>query len=237
MRRPGWRAAIDVLTSLVLIAAASTLIYRNVFTNRTPPVPVPSEPLAIGGAPIRGSASAQAVMIVYSDFQCPYCGRFAREVLPEIERRYIRTGRVALVFRHLPLPNHPHAVRAAWNAECAGQQGKFWEMHDAIFAEEALDERSLLALPDAITLDREKFEECLGDEAVRDKVQTSAKEANVLGVRSTPTVFFGVPIREGTVQVSVAIAGALPAPEFAKRLDAILGSTRTGWLSWLPFIA
>jgi protein-disulfide isomerase len=139
------------------------------------------------------------------------------------------------MFRHLPLPGHPHAIRAAWNAECAGQQGRFWEMHDAIFAKDRLDEASLLTLPDAMTLDKTKFEECLADEAVRDSVQASAQEANGLGVASTPTVFFGVPAGEGAVHVSAVIAGIRPVEEFAKRLDAVLGDTPTGWLASLGF--
>jgi hypothetical protein len=87
MRRPGWRTALDVLTSVALLIAASTFIYRSFFTGGPPEIEPPSDPISIAGAAVRGSADARAVMIVYSDFQCPYCGSFARDVLPEIERR------------------------------------------------------------------------------------------------------------------------------------------------------
>jgi predicted DsbA family dithiol-disulfide isomerase len=93
----------------------------------------------------------------------------------------------------------------------------------------------LRMLPDAVALDRKKFDECLADEAVRDKVQASANEASDLGVRSTPTIFLGVPVRKGFVQVSAVVQGALSTSEFGTALDAILGDTRKGWRSWLPF--
>ena len=155
-------------------------------------------------------------------------------MLPEIDRRYIATGRVSLVFRHLPLPNHPNAARAAWNAECAGQQGQFWQMHDAIFAKPRLDEESLQTLPDVVTVDSEKFSNCLEDEVVRVKVQASAVEAGELGVRSTPTVFLGVPIGKSFVQVSEVLQGALPTKEFTARLDGILGNRPKQWW-FFPF--
>lgn len=130
---------LDVVTSLLLIVAASALIYRNVIVSPGPSasgpmVEVPSEPLSIEGVPLKGSKSAKVVMIVYSDFECPFCGRFAREILPELERRYVATGEVAFVFHHLPLAFHPLATQAAVSAECAGQQGRFWEAHDLLFS-------------------------------------------------------------------------------------------------------
>lgn len=84
-------------------------------------------------------------------------------------------------------------------------------------------------------LDRKKFDDCLTDESVRSKVQASGREAGELGVRSTPTIFLGVPVRKGFVQVSSVVQGALSAAEFGTALDAILGDTRKGWWSWLPF--
>jgi protein-disulfide isomerase len=238
MTRFSSRSALDVLTSVVLIGAATTLIYKNVFATRDgrESIQVPTEPLSIAGAPTRGSADAKVVMIVYSDFECPFCRRFAREVLPEIERRYMANGSVSIAFRHLPLPIHKHAASAAWNAECAAKQGRFWEMHDAIFAAGRLDENSLSTISKAMSLDMAKFNECLADEAVASNVKKSAKEASALGVRATPTFFIGVPVGKGVVKVSTVVSGALPADELARELNLILHNTRRGWLSWLPFV-
>src|SRR4051794_7424651 len=97
--------------------------------------------ISIQGAPARGSADAKVVVIEYSDFQCPYCGKFARETFANVEQKYIAPGRVRYVFRNFPLDeSHPKAFKAADAAECANQQGKFWEMHAQLFAnQQALD--------------------------------------------------------------------------------------------------
>lgn len=147
------RSVLDVLTSITLIAAAVTLIYKNTAGGSArAEMEVPSTPLSIQGAQLRGSKGARAVMIMYSDFQCPFCARFAKEVFPQIEQRYVATGSVALAFRHLPLPIHPQALQAAAVAECAGRQGKFWEMHDRLFAETSLNADTLNALPEFVDL-------------------------------------------------------------------------------------
>lgn len=103
------------------------------------------------------------------------------------------------------------------------------------YPKDGLDEASPLALPDAMTLQRTTFDERFADEEMRESVQASARETSGLGAASTPTVFFGVPASEGIVQVSAAIAGIRSVEEFAKRLDSVLGGTRTGWLASLGF--
>lgn len=82
------------------------------------------------------AAKAPVELIEYSDFQCPFCRRFFEETYPEIKKQYIDTGKVKFVYRHFPLDFHPAAQKSAEAAECAREQGKFWEMHDAIFREQ-----------------------------------------------------------------------------------------------------
>ena len=127
-RRFSWKTALDVFTSLVMIGAAVFLVTSNLSSRARsrPELKVPEEPVSIEGAQSKGSPTAPVVMIAFADFQCPFCGRFAREVLPELEKDYLETGQVQLVYRHLPLPNHPLAIPAAQAADCAGQQGQFW---------------------------------------------------------------------------------------------------------------
>lgn len=226
-----------MMASVALIAAAAVLIYA-VLVPRTGAVEsdlgVPREPLVIADAPVRGADDAAAVMIVYADFQCPFCGRFTREVLPEIERRYVDTGQVAVVFRHLPLPIHPLATQAAVLAECAGDQGRFWEVHDRMFAETVLNNEHLETIPDAVGLEPLQFARCTADDAVLARVRTSAEEANALGIRGTPAFFLGDRLADGRVRVARAISGARPAEEFIAELDAMLaGETTTGWRSWI----
>src|SRR5260221_459521 len=84
----------------------------------------------VHGEPFRSDAHARVAIIEYSDFECPLCRQFARDVYPLIDAAYIHSGKVKYFFRDLPLPMHPHALPAARAARCAGEQGKFWEMHD-----------------------------------------------------------------------------------------------------------
>jgi len=86
-----------------------------------------------GPGPTKGSADAPVTMVYFTDFQCGYCGKFAKETLPKIEEHYIRPGKVRLVLRHLAILGEA-SVQAARASSCAFDQGKFWEYHDALFA-------------------------------------------------------------------------------------------------------
>jgi protein-disulfide isomerase len=89
--------------------------------------------LNVDGAPSKGEKTARVVLIEFSDYQCPFCARHVRETLPQLEREYIQTGKIRYVTRDFPLPTHRHAFKAAEAARCAGEQGKFWEMHAQLF--------------------------------------------------------------------------------------------------------
>src|SRR5215213_6696082 len=89
----------------------------------------PAQPARIsaGTLPALGSQDARVVLIDFSDYQCPFCGRFYRDTMPQLDREYFKTGKVKYIFRDLPLEAiHPHAFKAAQAARCAGEQGKFW---------------------------------------------------------------------------------------------------------------
>ena len=239
-RRLTLRVLADVVTTLVLVVAATTVIYRNIWGQAGPAetkLTPPADPVALTGSAVRGSQNAKAVLIVYSDFQCPYCGRFARDVFPEIQRRYVDTGRVSIAFRHLPLPIHPQAVRAAVTAECAGQQNRFWEMHDLLFAQKELNENTITALADSLDLDKKRFEECVADASVTERVTNSVKAANAFGINGTPAFFVGTREDDGRVRVSRTLSGALPFIEFERAVDAVLsGKSTHSWKSWIPFL-
>jgi protein-disulfide isomerase len=135
------KSALDVFAAVLVIIVGTLALWRSLHSTRTPVAarearpapPLPTEPVSLDGAALKGSSSANIAIIEYSDFQCPYCAKFVRDTFPLLNRRYIETGKVLFAFRHLPLDNiHSLAHRAAENAECARQQGKFWEMHDAL---------------------------------------------------------------------------------------------------------
>lgn len=237
LKKLSLRSLLDIVTSVTLIGAASVLIYKNVFilSGAQSELQAPSEPVSLDGAHLRGSKDARTVMIVFSDFECPFCARFEKEVFPQIDQRYIATGRVALAFRHLPLSIHSQARRAATVAECAGRQGKFWEMHDRLFAEKSLTSDSLQAIPQSLNLDQNTFDVCLRDGEIAKIVEASVAEADALGIQSTPAFFFGRITDDGRVSILDVLAGARPINEFVERLDAMLGEERHGWRSWIPF--
>jgi protein-disulfide isomerase len=153
-----------------------------------------------------------------SDFQCPWCGRFALEVLPALEREYVATGRVRLIFVHLPLPNHANAVPAAELAMCAARQNRFWRVHDLLFRTQeqwsSLREPGafFLTLADSAGADRDSLVACLRSRTMRPLIESDARGAMRTGVRSTPSFYI-----EGGL-----LSGFVPFEVFRPILDSII---------------
>jgi protein-disulfide isomerase len=184
--------------------------------------PLPAE-VATAGAPVKGAPTAPVTLVEFSDFQCPFCGRHFRDTYGQLDREYIATGKVRYVFRHLPLERiHPQAFRASEAAECAGAQGKFWEMHDVLFAnQQALMPPDLARHAQGLKLDLARFNACLeGQTAARIRQDmTLAVEA---GVRATPTFIVGTTLPGGRVKVVRRLSGALPFATFKGAIDSLL---------------
>jgi protein-disulfide isomerase len=184
---------------------------------------LPADPISLTGAEVLGDRSAKAALIIYSDFQCPYCGKFARETLPAIQKQYVDTGKLLLAFRQFPLPIHQFAERAAEASECAGRQGKFWPFHDQLFAnQDGLDDVSLLEKARVVGLQPEQFAQCLAGQTTA-IVQDDKKGAGPRGVSGTPTFFAGAVLGDGRVKVSQRLTGALPLAQFQAVLDSLGG--------------
>lgn len=184
---------------------------------------IPAAPVSVRGAAFKGSPEARAVMIVYSDFDCPYCGKFASEAFTELDRRFVATGQVRVAFRHFPLESiHPTAVRAGAAAECAGQQGKFWPMHDVLFQKpKPRDEATLQAHARSLGLDLAGFDRCVQGPAA-DKVRADATAAAALGITGTPTFFIGTPEPGDLVRVTQRLSGAQPVDAFVAVLEPLV---------------
>jgi protein-disulfide isomerase len=149
---------------------------------------------------------------------------FAHEVLPVLERDYISTGKVVLAFRHLPLKIHQFALGAAVASECAGDQGKFWQMHDALFADQkALDLDSVAQRVKQENLDRPQFSSCLAAHA-GDRVERDMAAAKALQVNGTPTFFIGQIDANGRVKVEKRFSGTLPVNEFTSMMDSFVAA-------------
>ena len=141
---------------------------------------------------MRGPANAAVTLEEFGDFQCPPCGGLEGP-LQQIERDYASSLRV--IFRNFPFTIHEHAHEAAYAAEAAGLQGRFWEMHDLLYREQAVwaktkDVQSLFnSYAGMIGLNLERFKKDFGGEQVKAKVESDRKRGEALGVKNTPTIF------------------------------------------------
>lgn len=161
---------------------------------------------ANGDAPVRGKKDAPITLVEFSDFQCPFCQRMA-PVLKQISEQY--GDKVRLVYRQDPIPSlHPFALKAAEASLCAQEQGKFWEMHDAMFQNQTkLAVSDLKETAQHLGMDGKKFNSCIDSGRYAEQVQNDAKEAVRAGVAGTPAVFVnGIVIPGGSVPLGTVQA-------------------------------
>lgn len=139
-----------------------------------------------------GPDDALVTIVTFSDFECPYCAR----LVPVLEAVRAHHPEVRIVFRHMPLPFHPRAELAAEAAVAASVQGKFWAMHDRIFAQkDKLERADLERHARAIGLDMDEFRRALDERRYREAVASESASGTALGVRGTPTLFInGTPL-------------------------------------------
>lgn len=191
--------------------------------NGQPPPPVAS--VSVRGEAFRGDSGARVAIIEYADFECPFCGEYERRTFPQVLSEYIQTGKVKYFYRDLPLPMHAHALSAALAARCAGEQGKYWEMHDSLFAkQDALSLPTVFDRAQTLGLDKEKFTECLSSEKYTADIQKSVSEAQKMGIDGTPTFFLGVVGPSGDVTIEKRFEGTAPFDVFKTEIDALLAS-------------
>src|SRR5689334_20084698 len=181
--------------------------------------------LGIDDDPLMGDKKARLVLVEFSDFQCPFCARFVHETLPEIEKDYIKTGKLKYVFRDFPITSaHKDAFKAALAAGCALDQGKFWEMHDRLFENQAaFTVYNLTQSAEAIGLNKEKFQKCLENNEYATEVQNDFAEGLRAGVNQTPIFFLGLTEPNSPkVKVLTVISGAKPYAVFKAAIDSAL---------------
>lgn len=143
--------------------------------------------VAVGDAPSRGEARAPVTIVLFSDFECPYCVR-AEKTLGEVAAA--RPGKVRVVFKHRPLPMHEHARLAARAAVAAEKQGRFWAYHDVLVAHrDALDRASLEAYARDAGLSLLRFDRDLDDTSLDARIAADEAQAETLSVKGTPTAF------------------------------------------------
>lgn len=171
---------------------------------------------------VLGDNGATVAIVEFSDYQCPFCYRFYSQTLPRLKQGYIDTGKVKYVFRDFPLNFHPQARGAAVAARCAGRQGAYWRMHDAIFGNQRRLAPELYAeLAADLKLDLEAFNACLTDGGEGQKVEVDFGYGQELGVEGTPTFFVGR-LEDSRLVDARRIVGAQPFSVFARAIDAVL---------------
>src|SRR6266581_4186799 len=149
--------------------------------------------IAVDDDAAKGPAKAPVTIVEFSDYQCPYCSR-AEATVQEVLKKY--GDKVRLVYRDYPLQFHPNANIAAQASECAKEQGKFWEMHNAMFADQSkLAQADLVEAAGTLKMDKEKFKACLDGGKYKDEVQKDFDDGQKYGVTGTPTFFIdGIPM-------------------------------------------
>jgi protein-disulfide isomerase len=174
-----------------------------------------SASIPVTGSPTRGPANALVTLVVFSDFECPYCERLAR-VLSLINERYAEDVRI--VFKHAPLSRHRHARLAAEAAMAANAQGKFWEYHDLLFTQqERLEREDLERYAEQLQLDMTRFRADLDAHTHRAAIERDIALSRVLGVSATPSMF-----ANGTI-----IRGAKPFGHVQRVIGRVLAQART----------
>jgi protein-disulfide isomerase len=208
---PDQSAPYDLQEQARIRQALLVSLRRKTDIRITLPSPEPPIlPVSVDNDPSIGPVDAPVTIVEFSDFQCPYCQKSVG-VLKELRRIY--GEKLRMVYRDYPGPNHPHAARAAEAAQCAGEQGKFWEYHDLLFDRQAQGSGwDFAALAKELGLKEDSFATCLSTGRYRQEVLTDMQEGIKLGITSTPTFFVnGRPL-----------VGARPVADFVGLIDALL---------------
>jgi protein-disulfide isomerase len=181
---------------------------------------VPS--VGLGPNPPLGSGDARVAVVEFSDYECPFCRRHATQTLPKLITKYVDSGQLKYYIRDFPLNFHSNAKVASIAAACAGDQGNYWGMHTALFANDRqLSKDYYLQTATNLELDVPAFEDCLTDPARTETLNREMEAATKLGVRGSPAFFIGRLDGDRIVD-AVAISGARSYSVFAKEVDLLL---------------
>ncbi|MCH5374203.1 MAG: thioredoxin domain-containing protein [Planctomycetes bacterium] len=209
----------------------------KVLLRQRPLAPSPSaresafqpQTISLGNSPVKGDENAPVTIIEYSDYQCPFCARNFREVLPIIQSEYIDTGKVRFVMRENPLANlHKDATNASMAALCAHDQGEYWAMHDIMFQNpKQLGVDNLKEYATQVGLDSAAFNECLDSQKHAKTVRSDMASGTKLGVRGTPAFVIGLTQQDDPdkVDARLFIKGAQGIDQFRASIDDLLESS------------
>ena len=180
--------------------------------------------VAVAGAPSQGSSATNVVFLEFSDFQCPYCGRYQRDTYPRIVNDYVKTGKVRYVFRQLPLEGlHPNAMNAAVLPSCAAAQGKFWEVHDRLFAhQDQLEMPVLFTHATGLGMNEQTLRTCFDQREPSSEIAVARGDAVRAGFTGTPGFLVGTVGADGVLHAIRRLYGAQPYSLFQSAIDDVL---------------
>jgi len=169
--------------------------------------------LKVGHLPVEGNENAKVTIIEFSDFECPFCGRFYVDTLPSLRKDYIDTGKVKFYYRHFPLAFHPKAVPLANASECANDQGAFWKMHNKIFDNNStvsnLTDTDFKQWAADLGLDTSTFNNCYDNKTHQKAIDEDQAAGTSVGVNGTPTFYIN----------GKQLVGAQPYAQFKQMID------------------
>lgn len=200
-------------------------ILQAAVNPQAPPEKALNAVVNIAGEPVKGNKDARLTVIEFSEYQCPFCSRHVKNTVPQLDKEYVQTGKVKYVFRDLPLESiHKNAFKAGEAAHCAGEQGKFWPMHDRLFDnQQSLEAAKLVEHATAIGVDAKKFQACLDAGKYGPEIRKDIADAERLGVSATPTTLIAVSQpNDPNVKVVKVIRGAQDYKVFKAAFDELL---------------
>jgi len=182
--------------------------------------------IELGDVTFQGDSNAPVTLIEFSDYQCPYCSRHAKMVMPQLVNKYVDTGKVRFVMREYPIARlHARAIPASEAALCAGDQGQYWGMHDALFAnQKANTDENFQQMAADLGLDTTKFKACMDSDKFMEQINADVAEGQKLGVSGTPSFVVGLtdPTDPSKVHLTKFIRGAQGLPAFSAAIDELL---------------
>jgi protein-disulfide isomerase len=172
-----------------------------------------------GEGRLRGDPKAPVTLIEYSDFTCGYCRKFFQETWPRLQAQYVDTGKVRFLYRDFPRASEGAAVNAAIAARCAGDQGRYWPMHDRLYGRQH-ESAELQRHAAVIGIDVPAFVKCVQEGKHREGIFEDKEEGLDVGIRGTPG--FVLQLTKQTGEPAILIPGAFPFEVFAEQIDRLL---------------
>ncbi|MFH0954825.1 MAG: DsbA family protein [Candidatus Micrarchaeota archaeon] len=243
-----WLVPLSIILAALIVSAAVLYGFGNVQTtlktglvaqpaanpgtgNTAPIAVAPTAPAPTASADfsaytprlVTGQASAQVVVVEFSDFQCPFCERAYSDAVKGIKQDYVTTGKVQFAYEEFPLESiHPNARPAAEAAECAAEQNKFWEYHDKLYQnQQSLSDASYKQWAADLGLNTSQFNSCVDTKKFAQKVTDGVTLGQQKGVSGTPTFFI---YKKGKANAAVKIVGAQPYATVKAAIDSALAS-------------